>query len=67
MTLDVDAPLNPNIHTQIYNAILKFSYKSNTRLERDKFYPEPVPEPGPLALRASALITILSRTITDPS
>ena len=36
------------------------------KFEIEKFYPGPGLEPGPLALCASALTTMLSRTSADP-
>ena len=40
--------------------------KINIEFKEKKFYPGPELEPGPLALRASALTTTLSRTSADP-
>ena len=39
---------------------------TENRIEREQFYPGLELKPGPVALRASALSTTLSRTSTDP-
>ena len=46
--------------------MLEPEQEKNMKLEIEKFYPEPGIEPGPLALRASALTITPSRTTVDP-
>ena len=52
----------------VYDALQTFSKddKYDVEFEREKFYPGPGLEPGPLAFRVNALPTELSRTSTSP-
>ena len=43
----------------------KLEHRPSSRIEREKLYPGTGLEPGPLALRASALTTTLSGTSDD--
>ena len=45
---------------------MTFAKRLNAKFEIEKFYPGPGIEPGPLALRASALTITPSRTTADP-
>ena len=45
---------------------MKKNLQKEARIERERFYPGPGFEPGPLALFARVLITKPSRTSTEP-